>query len=147
MCLFLKIAMPCRVLTAQDCALILGFPGTGKTSTIAAAIMALLHLGKSVLVSAYTNSAVDTILAKLAALGAPILRIGRAETIHPAVKDYTLGSARYPDISAGRAEEDCARSCAGSFLLLLFFCSRSWRMYSCGFQAQWQMSEASANAM
>ena len=106
----------CRVLTAQDCALILGFPGTGKTSTIAAAIMALLHLGKSVLVSAYTNSAVDTILVKLAALGAPMLRLGRAETVHPAVKGYTLGSARYPDISAGGLKKIAQEAVLVSFL-------------------------------
>lgn len=88
------------MLTAQDCALILGFPGTGKSSTIAAAIMALLHQGKSVLVSAYTNSAVDAILVKLAKMGAPILRLGRAENVHPALKGFTLGSDRYTNISA-----------------------------------------------
>lgn len=105
----------CRVLTAQDCALILGFPGAGKTSTIAAAVMALLSLGKSVLVSAYTNSAVDTILVKLAGLGAPILRLGRPDMVHPALKGYTLGSERYPDTSATGlqrvARDACLVSC------------------------------------
>lgn len=43
--------------------------GTGKTSTIAAAIRALIAAGCSVLVSAYTNSAVDNILLKLVQLG------------------------------------------------------------------------------
>jgi superfamily I DNA/RNA helicase len=42
--------------------------GTGKTSTIAAAIRALVEGGARVLVSAYTNSAVDNILVKLAQL-------------------------------------------------------------------------------
>ena len=122
------------MLTAQDCALILGFPGTGKTSTIAAAIMALLHLGKSVLVSAYTNSAVDTILVKLAALGAPILRIGRSETVHPAVKGYTLGSGRYPDVSAAGLKKIAHEA-------VLVTCSSSvpsqdiWRTCACKLQA------------
>lgn len=43
-------------------------PGTGKTSTIAAAVRALVAGGASVLVTAYTNSAVDNILLKLAQL-------------------------------------------------------------------------------
>ena len=77
----------------------LGFPGTGKTSTIAAAIMAMLACGKSVLVSAYTNSAVDNILVKLADMGAPVLRLGRAETVQPVLQAYTLGSEKYPDVS------------------------------------------------
>ena len=42
--------------------------GLHKTSTIAAAIRALVASGARVLVSAYTNSAVDNILIKLAQL-------------------------------------------------------------------------------
>lgn len=62
--------------------------------------MALLASGKSVLVSAYTNSAVDNILVKLVEMGAPVLRLGRAETVQPVLQPYTLGSERYPDLSA-----------------------------------------------
>ena len=114
------------MLTAQDCALILGFPGTGKTSTIAAAIVALLNLGKSVLVSAYTNSAVDTILVKLAALGAPILRLGRQETVHSALQGYTLGSARYPDISAAGLKKIAQSAMLVSLSLLVFLAEQYW---------------------
>ncbi len=57
-----------RVAGSEDYSLILGMPGTGKTSTIAAAIRALTASGASVLVTAYTNSAVDNILLKLAQL-------------------------------------------------------------------------------
>ena len=89
-----------RVVTAEDYALILGLPGTGKTSTITRAAMALLAAGKSVLVSSYTNSAVDNILLKLASLGAPLLRLGRLEGIHPAMRPYALGGTHYPDTSA-----------------------------------------------
>ena len=88
------------MVTAEDYALILGLPGTGKTSTIARAAMALLAAGRSVLVSSYTNSAVDNILLKLAGLGAPLLRLGRLEGIHPAMRPFALGGAHYPDTSA-----------------------------------------------
>ena len=54
-----------QVLTAQDYALILGMPGTGKTTTIACLIESLVALGKTVLLSSYTHSAVDNILLKL----------------------------------------------------------------------------------
>ena len=54
-----------KVLTAQDYALILGCPGAGKTHTIACLVRALVSLGKSVLLTSYTHSAVDNILLKL----------------------------------------------------------------------------------
>lgn len=53
------------VLGARDYGLILGMPGTGKTTVVAAIIKALVCLGKSVLLTSYTHSAVDTILLKL----------------------------------------------------------------------------------
>ena len=56
-----------QMLTAKDYALILGMPGTGKTSTMAHAVKALLIRGTSVLLTAYTNSAVDNLLIKLKA--------------------------------------------------------------------------------
>ena len=54
-----------KVLSAEDYALILGMPGTGKTTVIAALIRELVRRGKTVLLSSYTHSAVDTILMKL----------------------------------------------------------------------------------
>lgn len=54
-----------QILTAKDYALILGMPGTGKTSTLVYAIKALLMRGASVLLTSYTNSAVDNLLIKL----------------------------------------------------------------------------------
>lgn len=52
---------------AKDYALILGMPGTGKTSTMVHAVKALLIRGTSILLTAYTNSAVDNLLIKLKA--------------------------------------------------------------------------------
>ena len=50
---------------AEDCALIHGPPGTGKTYTIARTIRALVADGNRVLLSAFTNRAVDNALEAL----------------------------------------------------------------------------------
>jgi DNA replication ATP-dependent helicase Dna2 len=54
-----------KIISAQDYALVLGMPGTGKTTVIAALICLLVQLGKTVLLTSYTHSAVDNILLKL----------------------------------------------------------------------------------
>ena len=51
-----------RVLSANDDALILGMPGTEKTTVIASLIRTIVAMGKTVLLTRYTHSAVDTIL-------------------------------------------------------------------------------------
>ncbi|BBG97197.1 DNA replication helicase, putative [Prunus dulcis] len=56
-----------KILAAKDYALILGMPGTGKTSTMVHAVKALLIRGASILLTSYTNSAVDNLLVKLKA--------------------------------------------------------------------------------
>ena len=76
-----RLAME-RVLDAEDYALILGMPGTGKTTVIVALIKTLVNLGKTVLLTSYTHSAVDNILLKLkddADFG--ILRIGNLDKV------------------------------------------------------------------
>ena len=70
-----------RALSAKDYALILGMPGTGKTSTIAEIIKALVERGKSVLLTSYTHSAVDTILMKLVNAEFAILRLGNIDKV------------------------------------------------------------------
>ena len=54
-----------KIISAQDYALVLGMPGTGKTTVIAALICLLVQLGKTVLLTSYMHSAVDNILLKL----------------------------------------------------------------------------------
>lgn len=82
-----------KVMSAQDYALVLGMPGTGKTTTIAHIIRALVTLGKSVLLTSYTHSAVDNILLKLREDSISVLRLGTAAKVHPEVQKFvTLAS-------------------------------------------------------
>jgi DNA replication ATP-dependent helicase Dna2 len=50
---------------AHDYLLIKGYPGTGKTTTIAALIAILINIDKKVLFTSFTNSAVDNLLLKI----------------------------------------------------------------------------------
>ncbi|TBU22348.1 Dna2-domain-containing protein [Dichomitus squalens] len=80
------------VLRAQDYALILGMPGTGKTTVIAAIIEQLVNAGKTVLLTSYTHSAVDNILMKLDDADFDVLRLGNLDKIHPEVQSRTLAA-------------------------------------------------------
>ncbi|KAF9898239.1 Tripartite DNA replication factor, partial [Lobosporangium transversale] len=74
------------VLAARDYALILGMPGTGKTTTIAQIIHILVRQGKSVLLTSYTHSAVDNVLLKFLKLGqrpdTNVVRLGNKDRVH-----------------------------------------------------------------
>ena len=71
-----------RVLCAKDYALILGMPGTGKTTAIATLIKALVRANKTVLLTSYTHSAVDNILMKLKGNNDfSILRLGSVDKV------------------------------------------------------------------
>ncbi|KAJ3500973.1 hypothetical protein NLJ89_g9551 [Agrocybe chaxingu] len=88
-----------RILSAQDYALVLGMPGTGKTTVIAALITELVRRGKTVLLTSYTHSAVDTILMKMGGRDAGggafgILRLGNVDKVHPEVRKYMLNERR-----------------------------------------------------
>jgi DNA replication ATP-dependent helicase Dna2 len=72
-----------KVMTAKDYALILGMPGTGKTTVIAEIIKTLVERGKSVLLTSYTHSAVDTILMKLLNAEFGVLRLGNIDKVGP----------------------------------------------------------------
>jgi DNA replication ATP-dependent helicase Dna2 len=79
-----------KVLAADDYACILGMPGTGKTTMIAELVKLLVLQGKTVLLTSYTHSAVDTIMRKL--LDAPetkLLRLGNASKAHQDLKAFT----------------------------------------------------------
>ena len=77
-----------KVMSAKDYALVLGMPGTGKTTTIAHIIRALTSQGKSVLLTSYTHTAVDNILLKIRNDGIGVLRLGAVAKIHPEVQEF-----------------------------------------------------------
>ena len=54
-----------QVMSANDYTLIQGLPGTGKTSTLAFIARLLAARGKRVLITSYTNTAVDNVVMKL----------------------------------------------------------------------------------
>ena len=77
-----------RSIMCESYCLIRGMPGTGKTTTIVGLVRLLARLGQSVLVVAYTNSAVDTILDKLQEKGEKFLRIGRREKVRSSLVSH-----------------------------------------------------------
>lgn len=66
-----------------------GMPGTGKTRTIVALVELLVKLGKSVLVTANTHTAVDNILIGLMERNIDFLRLGSQAKIHPSLVNYS----------------------------------------------------------
>lgn len=83
-----------KVMMAEDYALVLGMPGTGKTTTIAHIIRALVAKGKSVLLTSYTHTAVDNILLKIRNAGFDVLRLGVLAKIHPEVQNFAILAAQ-----------------------------------------------------
>ncbi|XP_078162999.1 DNA replication ATP-dependent helicase/nuclease JHS1-like [Carex rostrata] len=88
-----------RILAARDYALILGMPGTGKTHTMAHAVKALLIRGASVLLTSYTNSAVDNLLLKLKSENIDFIRIGRMEAVHHEIREHCFSGMNAQSLS------------------------------------------------
>ncbi|WP_126661867.1 AAA domain-containing protein [Haloterrigena salifodinae] len=88
---------------AEDVALIHGPPGTGKTYTIARAIRAMVERGERVLLSAFTNRAVDNALeALLEQLGdvideEQVVRVGSESGVREDMEPYRLERAGDPE--------------------------------------------------
>uniref|UniRef100_A0A6I8QJX0 DNA replication ATP-dependent helicase/nuclease n=1 Tax=Xenopus tropicalis TaxID=8364 RepID=A0A6I8QJX0_XENTR len=78
-----------RVLLSKDYTLIVGMPGTGKTTTICTLVRILYACGYSVLLTSYTHSAVDNILLKLKKFQVGFLRLGRTQKLHPDVQEFS----------------------------------------------------------
>jgi hypothetical protein len=64
-----------KVRSADDYVLIMGRPGTGKTTTSATIITTLVRSNKTVLVVAYTHSAVDNLCEKILEKNVEVLRL------------------------------------------------------------------------
>uniref|UniRef100_G3W9L7 DNA replication ATP-dependent helicase/nuclease n=1 Tax=Sarcophilus harrisii TaxID=9305 RepID=G3W9L7_SARHA len=78
-----------KVLLSKDYTLIVGMPGTGKTTTICALVRILYACGFSVLLTSYTHSAVDNILLKLKKFKVGFLRLGQIQKVHPGIQKFT----------------------------------------------------------
>ncbi|EED24276.1 DNA replication helicase Dna2, putative [Talaromyces stipitatus ATCC 10500] len=98
-----------KVMSAKDYALILGMPGTGKTTTIAHIIRALVSQGKSVLLTSYTHTAVDNILLKIKNDNIRTLRLGAVAKVHPEVQQF-VDLAAIPKKSIEELKESYERS-------------------------------------
>ncbi|RYD93959.1 MAG: DUF2075 domain-containing protein, partial [Sphingobacteriales bacterium] len=81
------------ILGAQDLAIVHGPPGTGKTTTLVAAIHALIRRGEpQILVVAPSNTAVDLLSEKLSETGVNVLRIGNPVRVTERLQKLTLDS-------------------------------------------------------
>ncbi len=88
--------------------LIKGPPGTGKTSVIAAAAAALRARGERVLIAAFTNTAVDTALARVVGAGvAGAVRVGSSSRatldLQAALAEAGIDRAAFFTVDAARA--------------------------------------------
>ena len=77
---------------ARDMFLVIGPPGTGKTSFAMLNILReeLLYETSSVLLLSYTNRAVDEMCGKLVERGIDFLRIGNKMACDPAYREYMI---------------------------------------------------------
>jgi ATP-dependent RNA/DNA helicase IGHMBP2 len=71
-------------------ALIHGPPGTGKTRTLVEVVRQCLRAGERLLLTAASNTAVDTLAERLIASGVPLLRLGHPARVASAVAASTL---------------------------------------------------------
>ncbi|KAK6104823.1 AAA domain family protein [Brugia pahangi] len=81
-----------KSLMSDDYTIIEGFPGSGKTSTLAVLIRCLIHLGRTVLITSYTHSAIDNLLSKLIEYvdESKILRLGQQTSVNKSMRHLTL---------------------------------------------------------
>ncbi|MFB6160774.1 MAG: AAA domain-containing protein [Haloferacaceae archaeon] len=105
-----------RAVNAEDCALIHGPPGTGKTYTIARTVRALVERGERVLLAAFTNRAVDNALDALREQGfEDAVRYGTETGVRRDMQDLRLVARGDPNerVAELRAAPVVAATTAG----------------------------------
>ena len=91
---------------AEDVALIHGPPGTGKTYTLARTVRALVERGERVLLTAFTNRAVDNAIEALEEQGfEDVVRVGTETGIRPDMQEYRLPDSGDPQDLAGQLRD------------------------------------------
>ncbi|MFC7077821.1 AAA domain-containing protein [Haloarcula halophila] len=94
-----------RAVGAEDFALVHGPPGTGKTYTLARMVRALVERGDRVLLSAFTNRAVDNAIEALEEQGyTDIVRVGTESGVREDMQKYRLDQSGDPGECAGRLQ-------------------------------------------
>ncbi len=78
------------ILYNRDIAIIHGPPGTGKTTTLVAAIKALTQTEQTVLVAAPSNTAADLLTERLSDQGLQVVRIGNVSRVDESVLQHTV---------------------------------------------------------
>ncbi len=77
------------IVVNQKITILHGPPGTGKTTTLAEAILQLVRAGEKVLVSAPSNTGVDNIAKVLLTKGLKILRVGNTSKVNESIFLHT----------------------------------------------------------
>jgi DNA replication ATP-dependent helicase Dna2 len=104
-----------RILQMEDYALLLGLPGTGKTSTLSLVVRMMIARGQKVLLTSFTHSAVDGLLGKLSEAGLgvdQVLRIGAASYVHSSSHRFMLSADR------GGSSLSAMKSCCDNIRLV-----------------------------
>ena len=83
-----------KVLMSSDYTIIRGMPGSGKTTVIVAVIRLLILCGHRVLLTSFTNAAVDNVMLKLQKIGSNIkmVRLGLKSRVHSSLHSYLSGA-------------------------------------------------------
>ncbi|MDI1322829.1 MAG: AAA domain-containing protein [Algoriphagus sp.] len=100
-----------KIANAKDVAIVHGPPGTGKTTTLLAAIQEAVEQNLSVLVCAPSNAAVDLLVEKLVDNGIETLRLGHPARVEEKILNQTLDAKTafhdsYWDLKKLRKETD-----------------------------------------
>ncbi len=105
-----------KELAARDMFLLIGPPGTGKTSVGLMNILReeLAHKGHNVLLLSYTNRAVDEICSKLEKDGFDYIRIGSRYACAEAYQKRLLITVDFPSVDAVRQKISEARIVVGT---------------------------------
>jgi len=103
-----------HILAARELALVHGPPGTGKTTTLVSAVSSVVAEEGQVLVCAPSNTAVDLLVSRLAAMNLQVVRLGNISRVDEEILKHTLdyqianlGEAK--PIAAMRREADNLR--------------------------------------